>query len=67
MPKCKHEGCPIRATYGTEKYKPIFCKAHKDDTMVDVKNAKCIQFFIILLKNCSRINRASTIYSIKIL
>jgi len=38
---CKEDGCEKRATFGIFKEKACFCKKHKEDNMIDVKNKRC--------------------------
>jgi len=38
---CERDGCKKHANYNVEGKKPLFCKKHKDDGMVDVIHKTC--------------------------
>jgi hypothetical protein len=38
---CKYPECKKRASYNTEDLKPMWCKTHKTDEMVNVRSKKC--------------------------
>jgi hypothetical protein len=41
MAKCKSEGCKIRASFNFKGLKPSYCKSHKEDFMINVKDKTC--------------------------
>ncbi len=44
MPQiCKGEGCKKNALYNINGEKPLFCREHKSNNMVNVKSKKCIK------------------------
>lgn len=40
--KCEYNKCNNNSRYGYEKYKPIYCRVHKENNMYDVLSRKCI-------------------------
>ncbi|CAH6419862.1 Hypothetical protein HVR_LOCUS944 [uncultured virus] len=40
---CRAQGCTKQATYGFEINKSLYCRIHKEDGMINVKNKRCEQ------------------------
>ena len=40
--KCLHEGCTKKPSFNLEGEKPLYCKTHKSEAMIDVLNKKCL-------------------------
>ena len=39
---CIYRNCRTRASFGNERAHPLYCKSHKEELMINVKDKRCI-------------------------